>query len=103
MMDVGQISCGYWGPNLLRNLVSNHDCYVKWVVEISEDRQKYVQILYAAVKIANDLKDVLHDDEISAIVIATPAESHYSLTVVSIKAGKHVILEKPMAMKAEEV
>ena len=103
MINVAQIGCGYWGPNLLRNLVANTDCKVKWVVEISRDRQDYVRNLYPAVKIANDLQNVLTDDEINAIVIATPAESHYSLTVESLKSGKHVLVEKPMAMKVEEV
>ena len=103
MLNIAQIGCGYWGPNLLRNLVANPGCDVKWVVEISKDRQEYVQSLYPAVKIANDLQNVLTDDEINAIVIATPAESHYSLTVESLKIGKHVLVEKPMAINVEEV
>ena len=103
MINCVQIGCGYWGPNLLRNLVTNHDCEVKWVVETSKDRQKYVQNLYPAVKITDDLQKVLIDDEIDAVVIATPAESHYSLTIEALKAGKHVLVEKPMAMKVEEI
>ena len=103
MINIAQIGCGYWGPNLLRNLVANHDCDVKWVVEISADRQNYVRNLYPSVKIKNDIKDVLHNDEIDAIVIATPAESHYSFTIEALKMGKHVLVEKPMAMNVEEV
>ena len=103
MIIVTQAGCGYWGPNLLRNLVANSDCKVKCVVEISEDRQKYVRSLYPGIKITNDLQNVLTDDEINAVVISTPAESHYSLTVESLKAGKHALVEKPMAMNVEEV
>ena len=103
MINVAQIGCGYWGPNLLRNLVANPDCVVKWVVEISKDRQKYVKSLYPAVKITTEIKDVFHDDEVDAVVIVTPAESHYSLTVESLKVGKHVLVEKPMAMNVNEV
>jgi len=103
MINVAQIGCGYWGPNLLRNLVANPDCHMKWLVEISKDRQEYVQSLYPAVKITNNLQNVLTDDEINAIVIATPADSHYSLAIESLKSGKHVLVEKPMAMKVDEV
>jgi len=103
MINVAQIGCGYWGPNLLRNLVANPDCDVKWVVEISKDRQEFVHNLHPAIKITKDLQNVLTDDEVNAIVIATPAESHYSLTIESLKAGKHILVEKPMAMNVEEV
>ena len=103
MINVAQIGCGYWGPNLLRNLVANPDCHVKWLVEISKDRQYYVRNLYPSVKITDDLQKILTDDDVNAIVIATPAESHYSMTIESLEAGKHVLVEKPMAMNVEEV
>ena len=102
-INIAQLGCGYWGPNLLRNLFANPGCDVKWVVETSEDRQKYVQNLYPAVKITDDIRKVLTDYEIDAVVIATPAEYHYSLTIDSLKAGKHVLVEKPMAMNVEGV
>lgn len=103
MIRIAHIGCGYWGPNLLRNLVANSDCEVRWVVEISKDRQHYVHNLYPAVKITDDIQEVLHDNDVEAIVIVTPAESHYSLSVESLKVGKHVLVEKPMAMKVVEV
>ena len=76
---------------------------MKLLVEIAEGRQKYVHSLYPTVKITDDLQKVITDDEINAIVIATPAESHYSLAIESLKSGKHVLVEKPMAMNVEEV
>ncbi|MBL7073621.1 Gfo/Idh/MocA family oxidoreductase [candidate division KSB1 bacterium] len=103
MVSVGLIGCGYWGPNLLRNLVANPKCEVKWVVDISNNRQEYVRGIYPALKITDDLGDVLYDNDVKAIIIATPAKSHYSLTISALKAGKHVLVEKPMAMKVEEV
>ena len=103
MIGIAQIGCGYWGPNLLRNLVANPDCDVKWVVEISKDRQEYIKSLYPGVKITNDVNEIFQNNDIQAVVIATPAESHYSLTIESLKAGKHVLVEKPMAMNVEEV
>lgn len=103
MITCSQIGCGYWGPNLLRNLVANKDCKVKWVVETSKDRQNYVRSLYPAVKVTDDLQDALCDNEVEAIVIATPVTSHYWLTMNALKAGKHVLVEKPLAMLVREV
>ena len=103
MINVAQIGCGYWGPNLLRNLVANPDCQIKCVVEISKYRQEYVNSLYPAIRITNNVNEIFQNNDIQAIVIATPADSHYSLMVESLKAGKHVLVEKPMAMNVEEV
>ena len=103
MINVAQIGCGYWGPNLLRNLVANPDCDVKWVVEISKDRQEYVSSFYTSVKVTNDIQNAFNDNEVDAIVISTPAESHYKLTIDALKARKHVLVEKPMAINVEEV
>ena len=91
MITIAQIGCGYWRPNLFRNLVANPDCEVKWVVKIFRDRQGYVRNLYPAVRDTEDLEDVFQDKEVDAIVIATPATSHYQLAYESLKAGKHVL------------
>lgn len=103
MIKIAQIGCGYWGPNLLRNLIANPDCEVKWVVEKSRDRQDYVRSLYPSIKITANLAEVLQDKEIQAMAIATPAGSHYRLAISAIKAGKHVLIEKPMAISVSEV
>ena len=103
MIQVAQIGCGYWGPNLLRNLIANKDCQVRTVVDLSEDRRNFVKGLYPSVGVTDDVEYIFGDDTIDAVVIATPAESHYLLTVESIKSGKHVLVEKPMAMNVEEV
>ena len=100
---VGQIGCGYWGPNLLRNLVANSQCEVKWCADISQERQNYVNKLYPAVKTTGEFMHILNDDEVEAVVIATPALSHYQLAEDAIKAGKHVLVEKPMTTLLEEV
>ncbi|MGR3173260.1 MAG: Gfo/Idh/MocA family protein [Candidatus Scalindua sp.] len=103
MIKIAQIGCGYWGPNMLRNLIANPECEVRCVVEISEDRQNYIRSLYPDIKVIKDPKDVFCDDEIEAIVIATPAKSHYRLAMDSLASGKHVLVEKPLATSIEEV
>lgn len=103
MINVAQVGCGYWGPNLLRNFVANPDCNVLWVVETSSDRQDYVRSLYPAVKVTDNMEGILCDSEIDAVAIATPAQSHYDITMKALNAGKHVLVEKPMAMSVAEV
>lgn len=97
------IGCGYWGPNLLRNIFSNSRCVLKFLVELSPDRKEYAQQLIPGLNTTEYLEDVLKDPDVDAIVIATPAGSHFDLAVKSLKAGKHVFVEKPMARSVEEV
>ncbi len=103
MVRVAQIGVGYWGPNLLRNLVSNKRCNVSSVVDLSPERREYVRGLYPAIKITEDIEEVIRDPEIEAVVIATPVATHFDLAVRALTAGKHVLVEKPMARSVPEV
>lgn len=103
MINVAQIGIGYWGPNLLRNLVVNKRCNVKAVVDLSEDRRKYVQGLYPAVQVTDDPDVVFCDRTIEAIVIATPVATHFDLAMKALLSGKHVLVEKPLAGSVAEV
>lgn len=103
MINIAQIGVGYWGPNLLRNLVMSKNCTVKTVVDFSKERRDYVQGLYPAVKVAADVKEVFQDAEIDAVVIATPVRTHFELSTRALKAGKHILVEKPLATSVAEV
>ena len=103
MVNVAQIGMGYWGPNLLRNLISNRDCEVKMVVDLDEDRRNFVKNLYPSVPVSNDVQSVLEDPSIQAVVIATPVKTHFDLTMQCLKRGKHALVEKPIATSIEEV
>lgn len=103
MLNIAQIGIGYWGPNLLRNLMTNKRCNVTRVVDLSADRRDYVNGLYPAVKTSDDVMDVINDPEIDAVVIATPVKSHFELAMAALKAGKHILVEKPMATSSAEI
>ena len=75
MVNVAQIGVGYWGPNLLRNLVANEECEVKKVVDLSENRINYVKDLYPAIVTTDQTDDVFNDTEIDAVLVATPVAS----------------------------
>lgn len=103
MLNVAQIGIGYWGPNLLRNLVANKKCRVKTAVDLSQERRDYVLGLYPAIEVTDDVNHVLQDKQIEAVVIATPVATHYSLAMQALEAGKHVLVEKPLATSVAEV
>jgi len=102
-IKVAQIGVGYWGPNLLRNLMANSRCQVKTVVDISEERRKFVASLYPSVQITGNIDDVISDDTIDAVVIATPVNTHYDLCIRALSSCKHVLVEKPMATIVNEI
>jgi predicted dehydrogenase len=102
-VNVAQIGVGYWGPNLLRNLVSSTRFRVTKIVEQSDKRRAFVRDSYPEVQVSNNLKSVLDDPELEAVVIATPVKTHYDLASQVLQSGKHVLVEKPMATSSEEV
>ena len=103
MVRIAQVGVGYWGPNLLRNLSSNYDSTVKAVVDPSKERQEFVKKTYPGIYVTDELDSVINDPDIDAVVIATPVASHYDLTIQALNKGKHVLVEKPMATKTDQV
>ena len=103
MLNIAQVGIGYWGPNLLRNLVANKKCKVKVVIELDENRQNFVKETYPGISVSCHLKDVLENKDIDAVVIATPVATHFDLAMQCLNAGKHVLVEKPMATTSDEV
>jgi len=102
MVTLAQFGCGYWGPNLLRNFSAHTDCHVKVVVDQDVKRRQYVEAGYPRTKTAADACVALDDPEIDAVVIATPASTHYTFARAALEAGKHVFIEKPLAMSVAE-
>jgi predicted dehydrogenase len=100
---LAQFGCGYWGPNLLRNFSSLSNCWMKYVVDASPDRRGFVRSNFPRTSPVESCEEVLGDPEVDAVVIATPAATHFSLAVQALKAGKHVFVEKPLATKVAEV
>lgn len=101
MISIGLIGCGYWGPNLLRNFYALANCRVLCVADLSPASREYVQKYYPCVTTVADYKEILNSN-VTAVVVATPAQTHYSLAKEAIAAGKHVLIEKPLAMCSSE-
>jgi predicted dehydrogenase len=99
---VGVIGVGYWGPNLLRNFNNVSGVRARWAADLDEKRREHIGNLYPGVTTTDDYRQMLADDETHAIVVATPADSHCRLACEAFEAGKHVFVEKPMAVSEAE-
>lgn len=102
MVNVGVIGYGYWGPNLARNFAEVPGAQLVGVSDLNPDRLALVQARYPAVKTSVDHHDLFADPAIDAIAIATPVSTHFELAIQALRAGKHVLVEKPLAATSEQ-
>lgn len=102
MINIGVIGYGYWGPNLVRNFLSQEGATVVAVCDVNEDRLRQIKSHYPNVATTTNHHDLLANKKIDAIAIATPVASHYSLALESLKAGKHIFVEKPLAATVDQ-
>ena len=100
---IAQLGVGYWGPNLLRNIASNSRCSLECVVDPSPERREFVEKHYPGTLTAQSPGAAIDNPSTSAVVIATPAATHFDLAMRCLRAGKHVLVEKPLAMSVAEV
>jgi predicted dehydrogenase len=101
-INVGVVGCGYWGPNLIRNFNSLPDCRLKAVCDLSVERLRHMQTLYPQVEVFTDYGRFLEDANLDAVVVATSVRFHFPMCKAALLAGKHVIVEKPMAASSAE-
>ena len=99
---VGVVGCGYWGPNLVRNFKGLSNCQLKAMCDVSEGRLKHLRNLYSDVEGITDFGHLLNGAGVDAIVVATQVNNHYALAKASLLAGKHTLIEKPMASSSAE-
>jgi predicted dehydrogenase len=102
MLNIAIVGCGYWGPNLIRNFNALDECRVKTICDIDKDRLARMKSLYPGVETTTDFDAIVSDPEIHAVAVATPVHLHFKLAQKSLEAGKHVLIEKPMASSVDE-
>jgi predicted dehydrogenase len=107
---IGQIGVGNWGRNILRNVAALEDVSVRWVCDLESGAGLHGRRLVGPLAhpqpgppaVTVDYLEILRDPAVDAVIVATRPDTHFEITRASLRAGKHVFVEKPMAMRSEE-
>ena len=102
MISIGVIGYGYWGPNLVRNFAEAPGARVGFVTDMRHERLAQLTARYPTAKVSTDYRDLISDASVDAVAIATPVSSHFELAMAALRAGKHVLVEKPMTATSEQ-
>src|SRR5436190_14495300 len=97
MIKVGLVGYGYWGPNLARNFAETDGVCLAAIADAHPDRRAAAARRHPGVTTCDDAADLIAREELDAVVIATPIETHYAFARAAIERGKHVLVEKPLA------
>jgi predicted dehydrogenase len=98
---VGLAGLGYWGPNLARNF--DELAELAWLCDLSDEQRARFAARYPEARLTADFDEMLADESLEAIVVATPVVTHAELAKQALEAGKHVLVEKPPALTGAEV
>ena len=97
VIRAGIVGLGYWGPNLARNLAAIDGVALAWCCDERPQARERLAVAFRDTRFTADLGELLADDELDAIVVATPVATHAELAVRVLRAGKHCFVEKPLA------
>jgi len=102
VIRVGVAGYGYWGPNLVRNFIASRQFEVVAVADPCVAPREALARSYPGVLAIADAAELMAREDIDAVAIATPVATHYDLASKALRKGKHVLVEKPLCMRAEE-
>ena len=102
MPNIAVVGVGYWGPNLVRNLVAIENVRLTTVCDIEETRLQPIKRQYPTVELTTDLAEVLRNPSIDAVVVALPVALHFQVAREVLNSGKHTLIEKPLCMTTKE-
>lgn len=101
MIRLGLVGYGYWGPNLARAAADSDVARVDAIADCSAVARQRAGRRHPAARLVEDWRDLVADPAVDAVVVATPVSSHFEIGMAALRAGKHLLLEKPMAESAE--
>jgi predicted dehydrogenase len=101
-LRVGVAGLGYWGPNLARNFAAIPGAELAWCCDPDEEARTRVGRAFPSARLTGDFAELLADDSLDAVVLATPVPSHAELAVEVLAAGKHCFVEKPLAQSVAD-
>ena len=101
-VNVGVVGLGYWGPNVARSFAVLPDARVTWLCDESPEARARLEGRHPGARITGSFDDLLADEELDAVVIATPPSTHGALAFAALERNKHVFVEKPLTLDARE-
>lgn len=102
MLTAGVIGLGYWGPNLARNFAASQRTELRWLCDLDQSRLSALGSSYPHARTSSDSEELLSDADLDAVAIATPVSTHYEVAKRALLAGKHVLVEKPLAAHSDQ-
>ena len=96
-LRVAVVGAGYWGPNLARNFRASPEWELAAICDVDRMRAQRLAELFGNVAVVTDLDELLTDPNLDAVAVATPAHTHHPVVMSALRAGKHVVVEKPLA------
>jgi predicted dehydrogenase len=101
-MKIGVVGLGYWGPNMVRNFLATRGVEGVVCCDMLTRRLENITRLFPSVEVTTSYDQMLARDDVKAVAIVTPVSTHYTLGLKALKAGKHVLIEKPMTARSVE-
>jgi len=102
-VGIAVIGYGYWGPNLVRNFAKTEGARIVSISDLDPAKLASATRAYPGIGQTTDFRALLDDDRVDAVAIATPVRTHYQLALAALEAGKHVLVEKPLAETSAQV
>jgi predicted dehydrogenase len=102
MIEMAVVGFGHWGPNLVRNFHTSGRSRVRYAIDRDSKRLGLLRSRYSDIETLADFDRALNDPAIDAVAIATPTTTHFSLCRRALEAGKHVLVEKPLAASTRD-
>jgi predicted dehydrogenase len=98
-IGIAVLGCGYWGPNLARNVAERPELQLRALCDRDPRTLRALARRYPGPRAVHEFDEVLSDTSVDAVIVATPPQTHYPLVKRALQAGKHVLVEKPLATR----
>lgn len=102
MINCGLIGYGYWGPNIAHSLTKLTNVKLMAICDLDKDKLSKAKLLYPLSLLTDDVDQIIENLKIDAVIISTPASSHYELASKALKFGKHILIEKPITVSTKQ-
>lgn len=100
--NIAVIGCGNWGMNHVRTAYRLFGEKLKYCSDSFSESEAKVKAVSEKITFTTDISDIINDDSVNAVIVATPAETHFDITKTLLEAGKNVLVEKPITLNSDE-